>query len=115
MSGEKETCFEWCFRNRPGQLNYTYCETVSECRREIERRYACTENDYRILKKQVRIVKMRDDMRYCSVVLHEEDVPEQRKEKDADKKGQRKCRSKQQDVADQRRPAAEQLMLLLVE
>ena len=43
---EQMTCFEWCFTNRPELHNYTYCETVEECCREIDRRYSCLESDY---------------------------------------------------------------------
>ena len=111
---EQMTCFEWCFTNRPELHNYTYCETVEECCREIERRYSCLESDYKVLKKQIRIVKQKKDMKYYSEVLYEEDIHMQRKENHAGKKGQRKFRSEQQDIAYQRCQAAEQPLLLLV-
>ena len=115
MNEEQMVCFAWCFIRRPKLVNYSYCETVQECRRDIERRYGCTSDDYQILKKQIRIVKQKDNMKYYSEILAEEDVPEERKERYADKKGQRHCRSKQQDTTHQGRPPAKQLVLLLVE
>ena len=114
MNGrEKMTCFEWHFTNSPKLANYTYCETVQECRKLIERQYCCSGNDYRITKKQIRIMRQNEKMKYSSEVVSEEEIPEERKEICGDKKSQKKLRSKRKDATDQRCPAAEQLVLLL--
>ena len=111
----EDICFEWCFINHPKLLNYTYCDTVEECRKIIERQYRCSDQDYRILKKQIRVLKQNDKMKYTSVIVSEEEIPEKRKEKYGDKKGQRQRRSEQQDTTHQGRPPAKHLVLLLVE
>jgi len=110
---EEMTCFEWHFTNSPKLANYAYCDTVQECRRLIERQYCCSSNDYRIAKKQIRIMRQNDKMKHYSQVIYEEEIFEERKEINGHKKSQKKFRPEREDASDQRHQTAEQLMLLL--
>ena len=47
------TCYEWHFKNA-NYKNYTFCETIEECSRQIEKQYRCSKGDYIIDKKQLR-------------------------------------------------------------
>lgn len=71
---EKMVCYEWIFINNPKLKNYCYCESEKECRRQIERQYACTPNDYRILHRQIRIVRQKDNMKFYSELISEEQI-----------------------------------------
>ena len=74
MAEEKMVCYEWIFTNNPGMKNYMYCESEKECARQIERQYACLPKDYKILSRQIRIVKQKDNMKYYSELLYEEKI-----------------------------------------
>lgn len=66
---EQSICFAWHFANKPDLINYTYCDTVQECRRSVERQYRISEGEYHILSKQIRIIKENR-----SELIHEEAI-----------------------------------------
>lgn len=49
-----ERCYKWFFTKKPYLANYTFAESIQECKKKIEKQYEINENQYTISEIQIR-------------------------------------------------------------
>ena len=49
-----ERCYKWFFTKKPYLANYTFAESIQECKKKIEKQYEINESQYTISEIQIR-------------------------------------------------------------
>ena len=49
-----ERCYKWFFTKKPYLANYTFAESMQECKKRIEKQYEINESLYTISEIQIR-------------------------------------------------------------
>lgn len=49
-----ERCYKWFFTKKPDLANYTFAESMQECKKRIEKQYKINESQYIISEIQIR-------------------------------------------------------------